>query len=216
MQMFIILVVWPLVLAVVLNTRQPKTPVRRWLSILLPPVVLFCVLLMFPFHRYTMHFIWFPAILALYISIGSVLIRLILAVSQAITKSSSTSSVLLGLIRPILVVVIVGGFKMRDSIAISSTVNYASALAIEIQKTYDPNVVCPEILRGWVVEQSNPTYSMCSYTYKRYGREMAMKYENIKLAGEFSLSVGYFGFAWIPINGGKERTLELPPAFNKE
>jgi len=200
MQTFILFVVWPLLLVVILKTRHPKTLRQHWLSILLPPLVLFCVLLMFPFHRYTMHLIGFPAMLALYVSIGSVVIRLILAVSQAITKSSSATSAWLGLVRPILVVAIVGGMILRDRTAIRAAKNYANQLAIEIQQSYDPNAVCPEVLNGWKVEQNNPTFSMCSSKIKRYGRKIDLRYENIKSAGEFSLSVGSFGFGWIPIS----------------
>jgi len=154
--------------------------------------------------------------LALYISIGSIVIRLIWGVSQRITKASSIPTIVLGLIRPFLIVAIVGGFKMRDTSALNSIHNYAEALAVEIQQSYDPNVACPEVLSGWKIEQNNPTYSMCSFRIKRYGRDVAMRYENIKLAGEFRLYVDHFGFGWSDITSGKKTAVEFPPDNKQE
>ena len=204
MQIFMVLIDWPLLIAMVLSTCKTKSPLLRWLFILLPPLVLLYVLLMFPYHRYTIHFIWFPAILALFVSTFSVVIRLILGVRQTITKSPGTLSIWLGLIRPVLVVAIVGGLIMRDRIAVRAAENYAKELTIEIQQSYDPNSVCSEILSDWKVDENNPAYSKCSTDINRYGLRIPMKYENIKSAGKFNVSVSYFGFAWVDFKGGQQ------------
>jgi len=104
----------------------------------------------------------------------------------------------------------------RDRIAVTSAENHAKKLAAEIQRSYDPNSVCPEILNEWQVEENNPTYPRCSSRINRYGRAIPMKYENVKSAGEFKVSVSHFGYGWSDFKGGKQRPLEYPPYFSRE
>jgi len=75
MSLLFLLVLWPVMLVMVAFSSRVKRPAVLWMFVLLPPLCLMS-LWWIPLARSTMHFIWVPAIVAMWISLVSVLIRL--------------------------------------------------------------------------------------------------------------------------------------------
>jgi hypothetical protein len=173
----VLFITWIILPAMVFTTYRIKSKTVRWLFILMPPISLLS-LIWIPLDRGT-EYLWLPAILATFFSLGSIVVKLIAAVAHRIrTGKMLWPSLLTRLIRPILVVCIMCGLRARERLSIRYINVYALQLAKEIQETYDPNEVCPEALKGWEISMNQSGFSSCFSKVKKYGRESTIRYEN--------------------------------------
>lgn len=203
----VFLITWIILPVMVFTTYRIKNKPVRWLFLLIPPISLLS-LIWIPFDRGTDYPFWFPAMLATYFSLGSIVVKLIAALVQRTRTGKRLWPYLLTrLIRPILVVCIMGGLITRDRLAIRSIDVYAVKLAKEIQETYDPNEVCPEATKGWEISENDPTFSRCFSKVKKYGRKSTIHYQNSKSSKEFKVIVWHNAYVWFTVSGGVNKDL---------
>ncbi|MHC4560553.1 MAG: hypothetical protein ACYTFW_22785 [Planctomycetota bacterium] len=195
-----------ILLVMVFTTYQIKSKAVRWLFILIPPISLLS-LIWIPLDRGT-EYLWLPAILAAFFSLGSIVVKLIAALAHRTrTGKMLWPSLVTRLIRPILVVCIMCGLRARERLSIRCINVYAVQLAKEIQETYDPNEICPEAIKGWEISENDPWLSRCFSEVKKYGRKSTIRYENSKYSKEFKFIVRHNVYVWFTVSGGVDKDL---------
>ena len=203
----VFLITWIILPVMVFITYRIKNKPLRWLFILIPPMSLLS-LIWIPFDRGTDYPFWFPAILATYFSLGSIVVKLITALVQKTRTGKAVWPYLLNrLIRPAMVVCIMGGLIARERLSIRFIDVYAVKLAKEIQKTYDPNEVYPEATKEWEINENNPTLFHCFSKIKKYGRKSIINYQNSKSSQEFKIIVWHNAYVWFTVSGGVNKDL---------
>jgi hypothetical protein len=118
-------VFWPVMLLMVAFSSRVRRSLLLWTFILFPPLCLVS-LWWIPLARSTMHFIWVPAILAMWLSAVSVLVRLCDIILQWREGSHEATRLrLIRLLRPALIVLIMGTLWAQERLASSTIRNYA-------------------------------------------------------------------------------------------
>lgn len=204
----VLVVFWAIVLVTVALTSHVNHRRTLWLLVVLPPLGLIA-LWWVPFARHTEFYIWAPAILALYISLVSILIRLCdIAHKWRRSESDANRIRLIRLLRPTLVVLIMGSLLARERMACRAFGAYATELAYRVQETCNSNGACPPTLEDWTLVEENPTYAASEQTITRMGRRALVRYENLMPANQSRLTVAYGRFRFTAL-GGVERGLKI-------
>lgn len=200
-------VLWPVMLVMVAVSSRVKRPAVLWTFILFPPLCLVS-LWWIPPARDTMHFVWVPAIVAMGLSLVSVLVRLCdMALLWRSRPRDANRRRLIRLLRPALIVLIVGTLGARERLASGAIRTRAEILAQQIQQTCEEQGACPETIEGWDVLEENPTFRASERTVRRLGREATLRYENIIAANQFLIKVNYNGMTRYDFHGGVGRDL---------
>ncbi len=204
----LLVVFWAVVLVTVALTSHVNHRRTLWLLVVLPPLGLLA-LWWIPFSRRTEFYIWTPPILALYISLVSIPIRLCdIAHKWRQGEPDANRIRLIRLLRPTLVVLIMCGLVARERMACYAFGSYATELAHHIQETCNSNGACPTTLEGCKLVEENPTYAASEQTITRIGRRALVRYENLVPANQFRLTVAYGRFRLTAL-GGVERDLKI-------
>lgn len=203
-------VLWSIVLSMVVLTSRVKRPVVLWGLVLLPPLCLIG-LWWIPRSRSTEYVIWGPAIMALWISLISIPIRLCdIAYKWRRSTPDANRLQLVRLLRPVLVVLIMGGLVARERMVGNAFEAYTMELAQHIQRTCERQGTCPRTVEGWAVVEENPTFCASEHVITRIGRKALIRYENLIPANQFRLLVNYGDTAWLRASGGAETSLKAP------
>jgi hypothetical protein len=155
-----------------------------------------------------MHFIWVPAIIAMWISLISSLVRICIIAQHWNNRASETGRLRsIKLVRPVLLVLIMGGLFVRERIAHELFKTYAIELGQHIQELCDLEGRPPKIIEGWDVIKENPTFCASASSVTKIGRKASVRYEDIIQAKEFRILVNYGNLSYYSIRGGVERNL---------
>ncbi|MBN1505940.1 MAG: hypothetical protein JW955_03795 [Sedimentisphaerales bacterium] len=198
-------ITWIVLPLMVFATYRITNRGLRWVFILLPPLSLL-VLIWVPFDRNTMYSWWVPAILATYGSILSIALNLMAGLFQMMwTCRVIRPPVGIRLIRPMLVVCIMGGLTARERLAVRAVDAYALDLALRTQAACDTNRVCPKMMPGWEMIEENPTFRRCATYVKKYGRRSLLRYD--QSWDGFEVQVRHNAWGWLTIAGGVDKEL---------
>ncbi len=155
-----------------------------------------------------MHFIWVPAIIAMWISVVSSLVRICIIAQDWNKRASDKGRIrLIKLVRPIMVVLIMGGMIARERIANELFMKYSMELGHRIQEICDLEGKCPKKIEGWDVIEENPTFCASGSSITKIGRKASVRYENTIRANEFEIIVNYGNMAYYNFRGGVRRNL---------
>jgi hypothetical protein len=200
--------IWPIILLMLFLTHCVKRRFVLWIFILTPPISLLS-LWWIPWAKNTIHFIWVPAIIAMWISLVSSFIRICIIAHNWKKRSSETGQLrLVKLVRPVLVVLIMGGLFVRERIAHELFKTYAIELGQHIQEICDLEGKPPKIIEGWDVIQENSTFCASASSVTKIGRKASVRYEDIIRAKEFRILVNYGNLSYYSIRGGVGRKLK--------
>ena len=189
-------------------THRVKRRSVLWMFILTPPLSLLS-LWWIPLARNTMHFIWGPAYIAMWISVLSSLVRICIIALNWNKRASEIGRLrLVKLMRPIMVVIIMGGMIAREKLAIKLFSTYSTEFGQRIQEICDLEGKCPKRIEGWDVIQENPTLCVSGSFVNKIGRKASVRYKNIIRANEFEIIVNYGNLSYYYFRGGVERNLK--------
>lgn len=198
---------WPVILVMVIVTHWVKRPCVLWTFVLLPPLFLLS-LWWIPFGRDTQHFVWGPALLAMVVSLVSVALRLCIIVENWRRSTPEVNRLrLIKLVRPALVVLIMGALWARERTAIGVIKADSIALARQIQQVCARDGRCPEMSEGWEVAEENPTLRHSTRVVTRIGRQARVNYYHLLRQDEFELVVNYHNVFWFHFKGGVGKDL---------
>jgi len=108
----------------------------------------------------------------------------------------------MGLLRPALIVVVMGIVGGRERLASRVIRDCAATAAQQIQEACEVRGACPDVLAGWEVVEENPTFRASERTVRRLGREATLRYENIITANQFIVRTNYYRLARYDFHGG--------------
>jgi len=199
---------WPIILLMVFLTHRVKRRSVLWMFILTPPLSLLS-LWWIPNARNTMHFIWVPAIIYMWISVLSSLVRICIIAQDWNKRASEIGRLrLIKLVRPIMVVLIMGGMIGRERLANEMFSTYSIEFGQRIQEICDLEGKCPKRIEGWDVIQENPTLCVSGSFVTKIGRKASVRYKNIIRANEFEIIVNYGNLSYYNFRGGVRRNLK--------
>lgn len=202
-------VLWAIAVAIVVLTSGVKRPRVLWMLVVLPPLCLIG-LWWIPLSRSTEYSVWFPATIALLASLISIPIRLCDIAHKWRRSASDVNRVrVIRLMRPILVVLIMGGLLARERLACNAFGVYATEMAQRIQQTCKRQGTCPRTVEGWAVVEEDPTFCASEHAIARLGRKALVRYENMVPANQFRLTVNYGSRIWFNVYGGAETDLKV-------
>jgi len=209
MNQLFLFVLCPLMLLTVVFSSRVRRPVLVWTFILFPPLCL-ASLWWIPLGRGTMHFIWVPALWAAGFSLISLLARTCdLVPLWRRRPRDANRQRLIGLLRPALIVLVMGVVGVRERLASTAIRDCAAATARRIQEACEVRGACPVALAGWEVVEENPTFHASERTVRRLGREATLRYENFVRTDQFIVRTNYYHFAWYDFHGGVDSDLKL-------
>lgn len=194
--------IWPIILLMVFLTHRVKRRYVLWIFILIPPLSLLS-LWWIPWARNTMHFIWVPTIIAMWISLVSSLVRIcIIAYNWNKRVSEISRPRLVKLVRPVMVVLIMGGLFVRERIAHELFKTYTIEFGQHIQEICDLEGKPPKRIEGWTIIEENPTICISESFITKIGRKASVRYENIIQANKFQILLNYGNLSYYNIRGG--------------
>jgi hypothetical protein len=155
-----------------------------------------------------MHFIWVPAIIAMWISVVSFLVRICIIAQDWNKRASDKGRIrLIKLVRPIMVVLIMGGMIGRERLAIKMFRTYSIEFGQRIQEICDLEGKCPKTIEGWDIIEENPNLCISGSFVTKLGRKASVRYENKIRANKFEIIVIHTDLSYYNFRGGVRRNL---------
>jgi hypothetical protein len=145
----------------------------------------------------------------MYISIFSSLVRICIIAKNWNKRASDKGRLrLVKLVRPIMVVLIMGGMIARERRANELFRRYSIELGQHIQEICDLEGKCPKTIEGWDIIQDNPGFCQSGSFVTKVGRKASVRYESMTGANEFEIIVNYGNLARYHFQGGVKRNLK--------
>lgn len=208
MNVIFLFLIWPTILLMVFLTHRVKRRSILWIFILTPPLSLLS-LWWIPLARNSMHLIWVPAIIAMYISIFSSLLRICIIVQEWKNRATEKGRIrLIKLVRPVMMVLIIGSIAARERIANDLFGKYTGELGLRIQEICDLEGKCPKTIEGWDIIEENPNLCVSGSFVTKLGRKASVRYESKIRDNKFEIIVIHTDLSFYNIRGGVRTNLK--------
>lgn len=189
-------------------THRVKRRSVLWIFILTPPLSMLS-LWWIPLARNTMHFIWVPAIMAMCISILISFLRICIIIKDWKNRATEKGLIrLIKLVRPIMMVLIIGSMAARERLANELFSKYTGEFGQSIQEICDLEGKCPKSIEGWDIIEENPTFCASESFITKLGRKASVRYEHGIIANRFEIFVNYGNLFIYHFQGGVGRNLK--------
>ena len=156
-----------------------------------------------------MHFIWVPAIIAMYISVFCSFVRICIIVLNWRKRVSETGRLrLIKLVRPVMMFLIIGSMAARERLANELFSKYTVEFGQSIQEICDLEGKCPKSIEGWDIVDENPTFCASESFVTKLGRKASVRYEHGVIAKRFEIFVNYGNLSIYNFRGGVRKKLK--------